>query len=98
MPSLVKTCLGASKGLRLESPGEIAEVGAMPAAREEIRETAHDLTRQIAEKALQLSDLEVVLEDCQRKREMILQDLRALREKLWDLRDASPARSTRNLV
>jgi len=55
-----------------------------------VREMIHDLRRQIEEKALLLSELEVVLEDCQRERQVLLRDLSALRERLWDLRDAPP--------
>lgn len=67
-------------------PGKIVEVGGMPAA-QEAQETIRDLRHKIADKALQLSDLEVILEDCRGKRQVLLRDLRALREKLWDLRD-----------
>jgi len=70
----------------------------MPAVHAEVGEAIRELRRQIEEKALLLSDLEMVLEDCQRKRRMLLQDLRALRERLWDLRDAPPTHtSTRQL-
>ena len=70
----------------------------MPAVHAEVGEAIRELRRQIEEKALLLSDLEVVLEDCQRKRQMLLQDLRVLRERLWDLRDTPAAHtSTRQL-
>lgn len=62
----------------------------MPAAQADVGETIHNLRRQIEEKALLLSELEVVLEDCQKERQVLLHDLRALKERLWDLRDAPP--------
>lgn len=44
-----------------------------------------DLQRQIQERAILLSDLEVIIEDYQRERTRLLQELRSLKEGLWDL-------------
>jgi len=44
-----------------------------------------DLQRQIQERAILLSDLEVIIEDYQRERARLLQELRSLKEGLWDL-------------
>lgn len=44
-----------------------------------------DLKREIQERALLLSDLEVMIEDYQRERLRLLQELRSLKEGLWEL-------------
>lgn len=44
-----------------------------------------DLKREIQERALLLSDLEVMIEDYQRERLRLLQELKSLKEGLWDL-------------
>jgi len=44
-----------------------------------------DLQREIQERALLLSDLEVMIEDYQRERLRLVQELKSLKEGLWDL-------------
>lgn len=44
-----------------------------------------DLKREIQERALLLSDLDVMIEDYQRERLRLLQELKSLKEGLWDL-------------
>jgi cell division septum initiation protein DivIVA len=44
-----------------------------------------DLKREIQERALLLSDLEVMIEDYQRERLRLLQELKSLKEGLWEL-------------
>jgi chromosome segregation ATPase len=44
-----------------------------------------DLQREIQERALLLSDLEVMIEDYQRERHRLLEELKSLKEGLWDL-------------
>ncbi len=44
-----------------------------------------DLQREIQLRALQLSDLEVIIEDYQQERARLLDELKTLKEGLWDL-------------
>ncbi len=44
-----------------------------------------DLVRRIQEKSLQLSDLEVILEDYGRERSELLHEIGHLKASLWDL-------------
>jgi hypothetical protein len=48
-----------------------------------------DLQREIQERALLLSDLEVMIEDYQRERLRLLEELKSLKEGLWDLTASS---------
>jgi hypothetical protein len=48
-------------------------------------ERVRDLKRDLRNKALLLANLEVIIEDYRRERSELLQELRALREELWDL-------------
>jgi hypothetical protein len=52
---------------------------------EEIREKTQELVRQIQEKSLQLSDLEVILEDYARERTELLREIGRLKASLWEL-------------
>ncbi len=51
----------------------------------ETKEKAQDLVRQIQEKAVQLSDLEVILEDYKRERRELLREIGQLKASLWEL-------------
>ncbi|MFQ6057554.1 MAG: hypothetical protein ACE5MB_01575 [Anaerolineae bacterium] len=56
-----------------------------------------DLQREIQERAILLSDLEVIIEDYQRERLRLLQELRSLKEGLWDLTaEGGDVRETRS--
>jgi hypothetical protein len=44
-----------------------------------------DLQREIQERSLLLSDLEVMIEDYQHERQRLLEELRSLKEGLWDV-------------
>ena len=44
-----------------------------------------ELQREIQLRALQLSDLEVMIEDYQQERARLLEELKTLKEGLWDL-------------
>ncbi len=46
---------------------------------------AQELARQIQEKAVQLSDLDVILEDYQRERKALLREIGQLKASLWEL-------------
>ncbi len=52
---------------------------------EETREQTKELVRQIQEKSLQLSDLEVILEDYSRERTELLREIGRLKASLWEL-------------
>lgn len=52
---------------------------------EEIKQTIHDLIRQIQEKSVQLSDLEIILEDYERERHELLREIGDLKASLWEL-------------
>lgn len=56
-----------------------------PMTRQAKQKLMEDLQRQIQERAILLSDLEVIIEDYQRERARLLQELRSLKEGLWDL-------------
>lgn len=51
----------------------------------ETKQKAQDLVRQIQEKAVQLSDLEVILEDYMRERRELLREIGQLKASLWEL-------------
>lgn len=53
-----------------------------------------ELERELQDKSLLLADLEVMIEDYNREKARLLEELRSLREKLWDLTDQG--RATRN--
>ncbi len=44
-----------------------------------------ELRRELRDKALLLANLEVIIEDYRREKSRLLEELMALREKLWDL-------------
>ena len=52
---------------------------------EEIKQTIQDLIRQIQEKSVQLSDLEIILEDYERERHALLREIGELKASLWEL-------------
>ncbi len=52
---------------------------------EETRRRTDALVQQIQEKSVQLSDLEVILEDYQRERKELLQEICRLKASLWEL-------------
>ncbi len=52
---------------------------------EETRDKTQELVRQIQEKSVQLSDLEVILEDYERERRMLLREIVQLKASLWEL-------------
>ncbi len=52
---------------------------------EEIEQKTQELVRQIQEKSLQLSDLEVILEDYARERSELLREIGRLKASLWEL-------------
>lgn len=56
-----------------------------------------ELIRQIQEKSVQLSDLEVILEDYERERRELLREIGNLKASLWELiGDAGMPLSTRD--
>ena len=52
---------------------------------DETQQTIQDLIRQIQDKSIQLSDLEVILEDYERERRELLRDIGRLKASLWEL-------------
>ena len=52
---------------------------------EENRRTLQRLIDQIQEKSVQLSDLEIVIEDYQRERQELLRQIGQLKASLWEL-------------
>ena len=67
-------------------------------ADEETNKRIQDLNEQIREKAVQLSDLEIVLEDYAQERRELLREIGQLKASLWELsaeggRPARPPRS-----
>ena len=52
---------------------------------EETLVKTQELVRQIQEKSVQLSDLEVILEDYERERRMLLREIVQLKASLWEL-------------
>jgi hypothetical protein len=52
---------------------------------EEIKLTIQGLIRQIQEKSVQLSDLEIILEDYERERRALLREIGDLKASLWEL-------------
>lgn len=46
---------------------------------------AQELVRQIQDKAVQLSDLEIILDDYQRERRELLREIGQLKASLWEL-------------
>jgi len=67
-------------------------------ANEETSKKIRDLTDQIREKAVQLSDLEIVLEDYGRERRELLREIGQLKASLWELsaEGSLPARAPRS--
>ncbi len=59
---------------------------------EETKEKVEELVRQIQEKSLQLSDLEVILEDYSRERSGLLREIGRLKASLWELIGDTPVR------
>ena len=51
----------------------------------ETRQKTTELIRQIQEKSVQLSDLEIILEDYQRERRELLREIGRLKASLWEL-------------
>ncbi len=49
------------------------------------RQRTVELIRQIQEKSVQLSDLEVILEDYERERRELLREIGKLKASLWEL-------------
>lgn len=43
------------------------------------------LQQQIQERAMRLTDLEVIIQDYQRERQRLLEEIIALKEQLWEL-------------
>lgn len=62
-------------------------------------EQIKELERELQEKCRLLGDLEVIIEDYRREKSKLLEEIIALKEKLWDLtgrgRDADEASVTR---
>jgi hypothetical protein len=52
---------------------------------EEMKRTKQDLMQQIQEKALQLSDLEIILGDYERERQALLREIGRLKASLWEI-------------
>lgn len=52
---------------------------------EETRQKTQELVRQIQEKSMQLSDLDVILEDYGRERTELLREIGRLKASLWEL-------------
>jgi len=49
------------------------------------KEKLEALQRQIQERAMRLTDLEVIIQDYQRERQRLLEEIIALKEQLWEL-------------
>lgn len=62
-------------------------------------EQIEELERELQNKSLLLANLEVMIEDYRREKSRLLEEIMALKEKLWDLtgrgRDADEASETR---
>jgi len=56
-----------------------------PITERDREQVIRDLHQEIQEKSLLLSDLEVIIEDYQTERLKLLKELRALKEKWWEL-------------
>lgn len=52
---------------------------------EETQKTIRDLINQIQDKSIQLSDLEIILEDYQHERQALLREIGQLKASLWEL-------------
>ncbi len=52
---------------------------------EEAKTRVQDLVQQIQEKSVQLSDLEIILEDYLRERKELLREIGQLKASLWEL-------------
>ncbi len=63
----------------------MVSVGMSDQAKRDKAKLIEDLKREIQERALLLSDLEVMIEDYQRERLRLLQELKSLKEGLWEL-------------
>lgn len=49
------------------------------------KEKLEALQRQIQERAMRLTDLEVIIQDYERERQRLLDEIVALKEQLWEL-------------
>ncbi len=49
------------------------------------KEKLEALQRQIQERAMRLTDLEVIIQDYQREHQRLLEEIVALKEQLWEL-------------
>jgi len=49
------------------------------------KEQVSELKRELREKALLLANLEVIIEDYRREKSRLLEEVMALRERIWDL-------------
>jgi hypothetical protein len=47
---------------------------------------AREVERELRERALLLANLEVIMEDYRREKSRLIEEIMALREKLWDLK------------
>ena len=52
---------------------------------DQTRQRTRDLVQQIQEKSVQLSDLEIILEDYQRERRELLREIGQLKAAVWEL-------------
>ncbi len=59
---------------------------------EETNTRIDELVRQIQEKSLQLSDLEIILEDYAHERSELLREIGRLKAALWELTGESPVK------
>lgn len=57
---------------------------------DEKQKTVQELMRQIQDKAIELADLEVILEDYERERREILREIGRLKASLWELSGTPP--------
>jgi hypothetical protein len=60
-------------------------VGGAPVDDEEMKTKRQELVAQIQEKSVQLSDLEIILEDYERERRGLLREIGQLKALLWEL-------------
>jgi hypothetical protein len=61
---------------------------------QETKQETLELVRQIQEKSLQLSDLEVILEDYARERSELLREIGRLKASLWEMIGDTPIQSS----
>jgi polyhydroxyalkanoate synthesis regulator phasin len=67
--------------------GDVGDLifGGMWMSDEETKQSVQDLMRQIQEKSVQLSDLEILIEDYEHERRELLRDIARLKAALWEL-------------